>query len=160
LSIPNDETIPYGINDAGYQTPQGPVAFIYNYESDQVQSFSLQQLFYVINDTGQIVGANLSGPSNTNNNVLIYSDGIYTPINDPLAVPLYRTQPRGINDYGEVVGLYYRPTPEPSTWAMILIGFVGLGYAQYRRARASQPANATLRANANPIVNRRNRLRM
>jgi hypothetical protein len=26
--------------------------------------------------------------------------------------------------------------PEPSTWAMILLGFVGLGYAGYRRARA------------------------
>ena len=28
-------------------------------------------------------------------------------------------------------------TPEPSTWAMMLIGFAGLGYASYRRARAS-----------------------
>jgi hypothetical protein len=26
--------------------------------------------------------------------------------------------------------------PEPSTWAMMLIGFAGLGYAGYRRARA------------------------
>jgi hypothetical protein len=26
-------------------------------------------------------------------------------------------------------------TPEPSTWAMMLIGFVGLGYAGYRKAR-------------------------
>jgi hypothetical protein len=25
--------------------------------------------------------------------------------------------------------------PEASTWAMMLIGFVGLGYARYRRAR-------------------------
>ena len=31
--------------------------------------------------------------------------------------------------------------PEPSTWAMMLIGFAGLGYAGYRRARA---AHATL----------------
>jgi hypothetical protein len=28
--------------------------------------------------------------------------------------------------------------PEPSTWAMMLIGFMGLGYAGYRRARATQ----------------------
>jgi PEP-CTERM motif len=27
------------------------------------------------------------------------------------------------------------PVPEPSTWAMMLIGFAGLGYAGYRRAR-------------------------
>ena len=26
-------------------------------------------------------------------------------------------------------------TPEPSTWAMMLLGFAGLGYAGYRRAR-------------------------
>jgi hypothetical protein len=25
-------------------------------------------------------------------------------------------------------------TPEPSTWAMVLLGFVGLGYLGYRRA--------------------------
>jgi PEP-CTERM motif len=25
--------------------------------------------------------------------------------------------------------------PEPSTWAMMLLGFAGLGYARYRRAR-------------------------
>jgi hypothetical protein len=26
--------------------------------------------------------------------------------------------------------------PEPSTWAMMLLGFVGLGYAGFRKARA------------------------
>jgi hypothetical protein len=26
--------------------------------------------------------------------------------------------------------------PEPSTWAMMLLGFAGLGFAGYRRARA------------------------
>jgi hypothetical protein len=29
------------------------------------------------------------------------------------------------------------PVPEPSTWAMMLLGFAGLGYAGYRRARAA-----------------------
>jgi len=33
------------------------------------------------------------------------------------------------------------PVPEPSTWAMILIGFAGLGYVSWRRSRApSLPA--------------------
>ena len=32
--------------------------------------------------------------------------------------------------------------PEPSTWAMMLVGFAGLGYAGYRRARRSRAALA------------------
>jgi hypothetical protein len=32
--------------------------------------------------------------------------------------------------------------PEPSTWAMMLLGFAGLGYAGYRRARRLKPAHA------------------
>jgi hypothetical protein len=36
--------------------------------------------------------------------------------------------------------------PEPSTWAMLLIGFAGLGYAGYRRAKRNSPAFADWRA--------------
>jgi PEP-CTERM motif len=32
--------------------------------------------------------------------------------------------------------------PEPSTWAMMLLGFAGLGFAGYRRARRANPASA------------------
>jgi hypothetical protein len=32
----------------------------------------------------------------------------------------------------------YSPVPEPSTWAMMLLGFAGLGFAGYRRARAGR----------------------
>jgi Carbohydrate binding domain/PEP-CTERM motif len=34
------------------------------------------------------------------------------------------------------------PVPEPSTWTMLLLGFAGLGYAGYRRARAGHAALA------------------
>jgi hypothetical protein len=33
-------------------------------------------------------------------------------------------------------------TPEPSTWAMLLIGFSGLGFAGYRKAGATRAARA------------------
>jgi PEP-CTERM motif len=36
-------------------------------------------------------------------------------------------------------------TPEPSTWAMMLLGFGGLGYAGYRRAREPRAACAARR---------------
>jgi cholinesterase len=36
--------------------------------------------------------------------------------------------------YSEVLGLP-SPVPEPSTWAMVLLGFLGLGFAGYRSAR-------------------------
>jgi uncharacterized membrane protein len=46
-----------------------------------------------------------------------------------------------INDAGQVVGYSdgTQPpgTPEPSTWAMMLAGFAGLGLAGYRRAKAT-----------------------
>jgi PEP-CTERM motif len=34
-----------------------------------------------------------------------------------------------------LAGLSAFIVPEPSTWAMMLIGFAGLGYAGYRRSR-------------------------
>jgi probable HAF family extracellular repeat protein len=50
-----------------------------------------------------------------------------------------------INDAGVVVGYstVFDATPEPSTWAMMLLGFAGLSFAGYRRARAG---HATLAA--------------
>jgi probable HAF family extracellular repeat protein len=46
----------------------------------------------------------------------------------------------GINIAGQAVGWSFGvappPAPEPSTWAMMLIGFAGLGFAGYRRAKA------------------------
>jgi probable HAF family extracellular repeat protein len=42
----------------------------------------------------------------------------------------------GINDVGQVVGYsYVSYVPESSTWAMMLLGFAGLGFVGYRRSR-------------------------
>jgi hypothetical protein len=47
--------------------------------------------------------------------------------------------PPGVRDALEEVGLA-PSVPEPSTWAMTLLGFVGLGYAAYRRTSAPRSA--------------------
>jgi len=43
-----------------------------------------------------------------------------------------------INNLGQVVGESDGSTvvPEPSTWAMMLVGYAGLGFTGYRRAKA------------------------
>ncbi len=83
------------------------------------------------------------------------------------------SEAHGINDVGQVVGSIgtwyaaeWNPSdpiaasavPEPSTWAMMLIGFAGLGFAGYRRAkraarrssRSSKCASAPARRRVSP----------
>ena len=114
-----------------------------------------------INDRGQIVGFYVG--SSGYEYGFLYSGGTYTNLAFPLATD---TQANGINDLGQIVGSYEGGTgggggllltpcagcrigetlslaealptsaPETSTWAMMLLGFAGLGFAGYRRARA------------------------
>jgi choice-of-anchor C domain-containing protein len=44
--------------------------------------------------------------------------------------------------YGPVIGGVSIAIPEPSTWAMMLLGFAGLGYAGYRASRKNVAAAA------------------
>jgi PEP-CTERM motif len=52
----------------------------------------------------------------------------------------------GPNGTGEVGGMIettitqHSAVPEPSTWAMLLIGFAGLGFAGYRKAKTTRTA--------------------
>jgi hypothetical protein len=39
--------------------------------------------------------------------------------------------------------LYASAAPELSTWAMLLVGFAGLGLAGYRRGRPSSPQRSS-----------------
>ena len=102
-----------------------------------------------INDAGQVVGSYVTGDLATSDWMLhgfLYSNGVYSTLDYPGAIS---TGIAGINNLGEMIGSYSTgqnsfsflhseialSTPEPSTWAMMLIGFAGLGYAGYRRAR-------------------------
>jgi unsaturated chondroitin disaccharide hydrolase len=67
------------------------------------------------------------------NTALIYGDYYFTEA-------LLRLQ--NVLD-GKPGWVLYSPTtvPEPSTWAMMLLGFAGLGFAGYRRARVGRTAH-------------------
>jgi hypothetical protein len=64
---------------------------------------------------------------------------------NPLAIGTWviKSQDGGMSDvittYNDAYGAnltFNSAVPEPSTWAMMLIGFAGLGFAGYRRAKA------------------------
>jgi PEP-CTERM motif-containing protein len=48
----------------------------------------------------------------------------------------------GAGTFNAAFSLSGSAVPEPSTWAMMLVGFAGLGYAGWRHARQARPASA------------------
>lgn len=83
-----------------------------------------------INDAGQVVG--YSGSETATE----WSDGSIINLE---GLPGYTfSDAGGINDIGQVVGesefypLPPLPVPEPSTWAMMLVGFSGMAFVGYR----------------------------
>jgi PEP-CTERM motif len=100
-----------------------------------------------VNDLGEIVGFYVDGSGVQHG--YIDNGGVFTSFDPPGSAS---TTINGLNDKGDIVGFFTNPTtdtvdgfvgtpvPEPSTWAMMLIGFAGLGYAGYRRAREPRAA--------------------
>ena len=76
------------------------------------------------------------GGANAANTALIYGDYYFTEA-------LLRLQ--NVLD-GKPGWVLYSPVPEPSTWAMMLLGFAGLGFAGYRRAKAGRPLTSAVRS--------------
>ena len=50
------------------------------------------------------------------------------------------TSPIGVSMAFDITGTTVLTVPEPSTWAMMMLGFAGLGFAGYRAARKSVAA--------------------
>lgn len=104
--------------------------------------------FFGLNDDGIAVGDYVNS-SGTNGLVFNTVLDTFITLNDPHAVfASGGTTLNGINDKGQIVGFYGDaagntdgllaiPTaiPEPATWGMMLIGFIGLGFARYRASR-------------------------
>ena len=97
---------------------------------------------YGINDVGQVVGScdvgSFSHAVEWSSGKVTYLGGlggINGSIGDSVAY--------AINDAGQIVGQAEPGVPEPSTWALMLLGFAGLGWAGYRRARTGHARLAT-----------------
>jgi hypothetical protein len=54
--------------------------------------------------------------------------------------------------------VFSSPVPELSTWAMMLIGFVGLGYAGYRKGKSADGVRGRLAYRSGPM-RRKDRIR-
>jgi unsaturated chondroitin disaccharide hydrolase len=87
---------------------------------------SLSSGYLDLNPTGESVLVDGFPGNGGTNTALIYSDYYFTEA-------LLRLQ--NVLD-GKPGWVLYNPVPETSTWAMMLLGFAGLGLAGYRRARA------------------------
>jgi hypothetical protein len=73
-----------------------------------------------------------TGSSTGTNTALIYGDYYFTEA-------LLRLQ--NVLD-GKPDWVLYSPVPEPSTWAMMLLGFAGMGFVGYRASRKVTAASA------------------
>jgi probable HAF family extracellular repeat protein len=130
----------YGINDAGqvvgYSVVAGLGIFATEWSDGSFINLgrlpgSSGSLAYGINDAGQVVGYSIVGETDI---ATEWSDG--SVINLGRLPGSTSSFAYGINDVGEAVGYNEVAVPEPSTWAMMLVGFGGLAFAGYRRANA------------------------
>ena len=134
LAVPlgSTDSFAQGINDAGQivgYSVVGGVSHAIEWSGGTFMDLGVGQAFG-INDLGQVVGSQGSI-------AVEWSGGGVIPL---AQLPGYQgSQAASINDLGQIVGttaFFPLPIPEPSTWAMMLAGFAGLGRAGYRRAKA------------------------
>jgi PEP-CTERM motif len=96
-----------------------------------------------LNDNGLAVGTYIDAMMVMHGLLYNLNNNTFQNIDDPNGIGT--TTINGINDLNQLVGFYVNgndstigllanPVPEPSTWAMILLGFLGLGFA-FRQSR-------------------------
>ena len=99
-----------------------------------------------VNDLGEIVGFYTDADGIQHG--YIDNGGLFTSFDPPGSAS---TTINGLNDKGDIVGFYTTPNdsvvgfvgtpvPEPSTWAMMLLGFAGFGLLGYRKVRRGTTA--------------------
>ncbi len=119
-----------------------------------------------LNNKDQVVGSYVDAAGNTHGFVYDSLTNTWTTVDDPNAdgttsFGVEGTIVNGINDKGQLVGFYANtlaapdavngflanPVPEPSTWAMMIAGFAGLGLYAFRApSQCDQRQAATVEA--------------
>jgi hypothetical protein len=107
---------------------------------------SMSTMALGVNDAGDIVG-NFVDTATGDTFGFVDVGGVFKTL-DPFGSTMVTVQ--GINDLGKIVGFYVdgagntigfeTAIPEPSTWAMMLLGFAGFGFLAYRKARQGTAA--------------------
>jgi hypothetical protein len=153
----NDNSQATGVNDLGavvgfYQ--EGPNFTAFVDERGAITSFqfpgSTSTQALGVNDLGDIVGDYIGADGEMFG--FLDNGGKFSTINPPGATS---STANGINDLRQIVGFYTAADgntigfmtsntigatiPEPSTWAMMLAGFAGLGFLGYRQTRRAKP---------------------
>jgi PEP-CTERM motif len=148
----NDNSQATGVNDAGTVVgffQEGPNFTAFVDKRGAITSFqvpgSMSTQALGVNDLGEIVGDYIGADGEMFG--FLDNGGTFSTIN-PLGAT--SSTANGINDLGRIVGFYTAgdntigfvtgrtigtTIPEPSTWAMMLLGFGGLGFLGYRKAR-------------------------
>ena len=141
----------YGINNAGQVTGESATSMrtthAFLYSNGVLQDLGTlggtDSYGRSINNVGQVVGQSYT--SETTVAAFLYSGGQMYNLNnliDP-ALHVILTGATAINDHGQIVAnsdnraYLLTPVPEPSTWA--LLGVTFLGIATWRRVRKAHP---------------------
>ena len=108
-----------------------------------------------INNKGLIVGTDTD--ANGQHGVIYNEMTESWTVLDAFGTNANLTTFNGLNDLGQIVGFYTTdngegdtigllatgaPVPEPSAWTMMLLGFAGIGFAGYRKARKNSATDA------------------
>jgi PEP-CTERM motif len=99
---------------------------------------SMSTMLLGLNDNGLAVGTYIDAMNVMHGLLYNLNNNTFQNIDDPNGIGT--TTINGINDLNQLVGFYVNgndntigllanPVPEPSSWAMMLIGFAGLGFA-------------------------------
>ena len=153
----NDNSQATGVNDTGevvgfYQEGPNSSPLFHGFTDigGSITSFlvpgSVSTQALGVNDLGEIVGDYVDTLGVMHG--FLDNAGTFTTL-DPTGSTA--TTINGINDSGTVVGFYVNANgstigtegtmvPEPSTWAMMLAGFAGLGFLGYRKVRQGKLA--------------------